>query len=57
MAHGFDVSVGFAGRDETDDMETIIKLYNQKIAIPLMPDSTQLPSLEIALQNIPSLIE
>ncbi len=51
-AHGIDVSVGFAGRDEKEDMTKIISLYNQKIALPLMPDSTQINSLEIALQHI-----
>ncbi len=47
-----DVSVGFAGRDETADMQKIISLYNQKIQLPLMADSTQVPALEIALKNI-----
>ena len=51
-AHGLDVSVGFAGRDEVDDMKMVIKLYNEKIQIPLMPDSTQVNALEIALKNI-----
>ncbi|OPX26722.1 MAG: methionine synthase [Campylobacteraceae bacterium 4484_166] len=47
-----DVSVGFAGRDETKDMEKIISLYNQKIPLPLMPDSTQLSALEVSLKLI-----
>jgi len=51
-AHCIDVSVGFAGRDERGDMQKIISLYNQKISLPLMPDSTQTKALEIALQNI-----
>ncbi|BCD61799.1 5-methyltetrahydrofolate--homocysteine methyltransferase [Nitratiruptor sp. YY08-26] len=51
-AHGIDVSVGFAGRDETKDMKEVIKLYNEKIPIPLMPDSTQVPAIEIALKHI-----
>ncbi|WP_234697164.1 methionine synthase [Nitrosophilus alvini] len=51
-AHGLDVSVGFAGRDETKDMKRVISLYNQKITLPLMPDSTQVPALEAALKNI-----
>ncbi len=51
-AHGIDVSVGFAGRDETEDMREVIKLYNEKIPIPLMPDSTQVPAIEIALKHI-----
>ncbi len=51
-AHVLDVSVGFAGRDETTDMEHVIDLYSQKLSLPLMPDSTQLPALEAALKRI-----
>ena len=51
-AHVIDVNVGFAGRDETKDMDAVMKMYNQKIALPLMPDSTQTKGLETALKNI-----
>lgn len=51
-AHLLDVSVGFAGRDESKDMNAVMSLYAQKISLPLMPDSTQVPALEIALKNI-----
>lgn len=51
-AHVLDVSVGFAGRDESKDMNEVMSLYAQKISLPLMPDSTQVPALEIALKNI-----
>ncbi len=51
-AHIIDVSVGFAGRDETIDMDEVISLYAQKIPLPLMPDSTQIPALEKALKLI-----
>jgi len=51
-AHGLDVSVGFAGRDELIDMQEIISRYNQKMPLPLMPDSTQLSALEVALKHI-----
>jgi 5-methyltetrahydrofolate--homocysteine methyltransferase len=51
-AHVLDVSVGFAGRDETRDMQSVLSLYAQKIALPLMPDSTQTPALEVALKLI-----
>ncbi len=51
-AHVIDVSVGFAGRDETIDMNEVISLYAQKIPLPLMPDSTQIPALETALKLI-----
>ncbi len=51
-AHIIDVNVGFAGRDETKDMNAVMGMYNQKIPIPLMPDSTQTKGLETALKNI-----
>ncbi len=51
-AHGLDVSVGFAGRDESKDMRKVISDYATKISLPLMPDSTQIEALEIALKNI-----
>ena len=51
-AHVIDVNVGFAGRDETKDMTAVMGMYNQKIALPLMPDSTSTKGLEIALKNI-----
>ncbi|MEO1954758.1 MAG: homocysteine S-methyltransferase family protein, partial [Campylobacterales bacterium] len=51
-AHVIDVNVGFAGRDETKDMNEVMGRYNQKIALPLMPDSTQTKGLETALKNI-----
>ncbi|DAB31404.1 MAG TPA: methionine synthase, partial [Sulfurospirillum sp. UBA11407] len=51
-AHGIDVSVGFAGRDESKDMLEVITRYTSKILLPLMPDTTQINALEIALKNI-----
>jgi len=51
-AHVLDVSVGFAGRDETKDMNSVMSLYAQKLSLPLMPDSTQTPALEEALKLI-----
>ena len=51
-AHVIDVSVGFAGRDEREDMDKVIALYSQKVSLPLMPDSTQVPALEAALKQI-----
>jgi 5-methyltetrahydrofolate--homocysteine methyltransferase len=51
-AHVIDVSVGFAGRDETHDMDKVVSLYSQKISLPLMPDSTQTKALETALKLI-----
>ena len=51
-AHVIDVSVGFAGRDETKDMNEVVSRYSQKINLPLMPDSTQIKALEEALKLI-----
>jgi len=51
-AHIIDVSVGFAGRDETGDMDKVVELYSQKVSLPLMPDSTQIKALEAALKQI-----
>ena len=51
-AHVIDVSVGFAGRDETVDMEKVASIYAQKISLPLMPDSTQIPALIQSLKLI-----
>lgn len=51
-AHVLDLSVGFAGRDETKDMNSVMALYSQKINLPMMPDSTQTAALEAALKLI-----
>lgn len=51
-AHVLDLSVGFAGRDETKDMNAVMALYAQKINLPMMPDSTQTAALEAALKLI-----
>lgn len=51
-AHAIDVSVGFAGRDETKDMQEVISRYASKLSLPLMPDSTQTKALETALKLI-----
>ena len=51
-AHVIDVSVGFAGRDESKDMHEVISRYTQKIPLPLMPDSTQIKALQTALKLI-----
>ncbi len=51
-AHGIDVSVGFAGRDESRDMREVVSRYNSKISLPLMPDTTQLHALEVSLKHI-----
>ncbi|MDQ7055664.1 MAG: homocysteine S-methyltransferase family protein [Persephonella sp.] len=51
-SHALDVSVNFAGRDEVKDMKAIISRFNEKIPVPLMPDSTQPEALEEALKLI-----
>ncbi len=51
-AHGLDVSVGFAGRDETKDTIEVFSRYTQKITLPLMVDTTQPKALETALKLI-----
>lgn len=51
-AHGIDVSVGFAGRDENKDTIEVVGRYVQKVLLPLMPDTTQVPALETALKLI-----
>ena len=52
LAHGLDVSVGFAGRDESKDMQEVISRYAANLPLPLMPDSTQVNALETALKLI-----
>ncbi|HHH37410.1 MAG TPA: methionine synthase, partial [Epsilonproteobacteria bacterium] len=51
-AHGIDISVGFAGRDETKDMEIVAALYAQKVTLPLMVDSTVAKIIETGLKQI-----
>ncbi len=51
-AHGLDLSVGFAGRDESRDMQILASLYSQKVTLPLMIDSTQTKALEIGLKSV-----
>jgi len=51
-AHILDVSVAFAGRDERKDMKEIVSRYASKLTLPLMPDSTQIGALEVALKFI-----
>jgi 5-methyltetrahydrofolate--homocysteine methyltransferase len=51
-AHGIDISVGFAGRDESRDMQIVAALYAQKVTLPLMIDSTQTAALEMGLKQV-----
>jgi 5-methyltetrahydrofolate--homocysteine methyltransferase len=51
-AHGLDVSVGFAGRDELVDMQAVVGLFAQKTPLPLMVDSTTPAAIEVGLRQI-----
>lgn len=51
-AHILDVCVAYVGRDEAADMEAYIKRLNSQISIPIMIDSTEVPAIRIALENI-----
>jgi 5-methyltetrahydrofolate--homocysteine methyltransferase len=51
-AHCLDVNVEFAGRDGAVDMAAVMRLYNQKIPLPLMPDATRVNTMEEALKCI-----
>jgi 5-methyltetrahydrofolate--homocysteine methyltransferase len=51
-AHALDISVGFAGRDEESDLKKCVEMFNNKIALPLMIDSTQPKALESALKRV-----
>ena len=51
-AHALDVNVEFAGRDGRKDMVEVISRYNQNIPIPLMPDATNVLTMEAGLQCI-----
>lgn len=51
-AHVLDLNVEFAGRDGAKDMCLVTQLYNQKIALPLMPDATRVGTIEAALKCI-----
>lgn len=51
-AHCLDVNVEFAGRDGASDMKEVMRLYNQKVSIPLMPDATRVGTMEAALKCI-----
>ena len=53
-AHVLDVCVAYVGRNETKDMEEVIKRFNTQVSIPLMIDSTEYPVIEKALQMLGS---
>lgn len=51
-AHVLDVCVAYVGRDEAADMDEYINRLNSQISIPIMIDSTEVPSIRTALERI-----
>ena len=51
-AHMLDVCVAYVGRDEVRDMREFISRLNAQSTIPLMIDSTEVPAIRVALEEI-----
>ncbi|MDX2085054.1 MAG: methionine synthase [Candidatus Melainabacteria bacterium] len=51
-AHLLDVCTAYVGRDEVKDMVETVRRLNQQVDVPLMIDSTEVPVIEAALQQI-----
>lgn len=51
-SHILDVCAAYVGRDEVRDMRTLLGLYNRRVSIPLMIDSTEVDVIEASLQAI-----
>jgi 5-methyltetrahydrofolate--homocysteine methyltransferase len=51
-AHILDVCVAYVGRDEAADMDKYITRLNSQISIPIMIDSTEVPTIRTALERI-----
>ena len=52
-AHILDVCVAYVSRNETEDMELLLKKLVTQVNIPIMIDSTEIPVIERALQIAP----
>ena len=52
-AHILDVCVAYVSRNETEDMEFLLKKIVTQVNIPIMIDSTEIPVIERALQIAP----
>lgn len=52
-AHVLDLSAAWAGRNEEEDLVTLVKLFSQNLRIPLMIDSTSPDCIEKALMAYP----
>lgn len=52
-AHVLDLCAAWAGRNEVEDIVTLVKSYSQSIKAPLMIDSTSPEAIEAALSHYP----
>jgi len=50
-AHLLDLCVAYAGRNEPNDMTTLVKIINKELYIPLELDSTNFEALEAGLKH------
>jgi 5-methyltetrahydrofolate--homocysteine methyltransferase len=51
-SHVLDVCTAYVGRNEVQDMKTLLSFYNRHITVPIMIDSTEVPVIEAALQTL-----
>ena len=51
-SHVLDVCTAYVGRNEINDMRTLLGYYNRHIQAPIMVDSTEWQVVEVALQTI-----
>jgi len=51
-SHVLDVCAAYVGRNESTDMASLLRNYNQHITVPLMIDSTEWNVMEVALQSV-----
>lgn len=51
-SHILDVCTAYVGRNELQDMHTLLSYYNRHITVPIMIDSTEWPVIEKSLQTV-----
>lgn len=51
-SHVLDVCAAYVGRDETADMERVIRRFRTEVTVPLMIDSTEHPVIEASLKML-----
>lgn len=51
-SHILDVCTAYVGRNEVNDMCTLLESLNKNISIPIMVDSTEVPVIEEALKRL-----